>query len=354
MKVQDVKQGLAIWALAILDSGATSISLRQHNDTQIAFYFDGLYCSSQRLLDGRLEGAEGPVAVPGEKFLAALGLCADEDDITLKVEGSELVFATTLVQLGMRVQEGQDLYLPDPEQGISLRVLRKPLTDILDFMGQIASKKLHTAVLTGVNIRLVKGTTIVISATDNQGRAGVATYKPELVENPEDFNVVMPVADLRAALSMLDEVITITRRGTRICLADERTQAHLAPIAGTFPNLKALPVKFEQMITLPTSAIATAAKAAGILDADKVARIVVQKGRAAITVAGREVGRFALNLGDQSVADMSIAFDAEFLAAAQSLAEKNVRFHYNKANAPTMFEGEKSAARYWLSPIIVK
>jgi DNA polymerase III sliding clamp (beta) subunit (PCNA family) len=171
------------------------------------------------------------------------------------------------------------------------------------------------------------------------------------VEGADGDYGIIPIADLRAALATFgDEKLKVGMQGGRVDLTCGRTRIRLALFNDTFPDILAtVPKKYAQAVELSGQAIATAAKAATVLDAALRVTLKARQNKVVLLVNAQELGSFQ-TIGGDGTLDCELTLGSGYLEKARAFGD-TVKLHMNDAKSIVMIEGAHPGWRYWVAPI---
>jgi DNA polymerase III sliding clamp (beta) subunit (PCNA family) len=167
-----------------------------------------------------------------------------------------------------------------------------------------------------------------------------------------DYGVI-PITDMQAALATFgDGDLKVSSQGGRIDLTCGKTRVRLALLADEgFPDIAGtVPKSYAQIIELSTQALATAARAASVLDAPARVVLKARQNRIVLLVNSQELGSFQ-TMGGEGELSYEITLDSAYLANVRSFGD-TIKMHLNDAESAVMIEGTIPGWRYWLAPLM--
>jgi hypothetical protein len=347
VNVRELAQLVSLWSLASLDTGSKTLTFSEDDGKELTVSFEGLHCAAESVAPGTKIGLTEPVAVAGDKLTSALAIFDQEEEAKLTLSRGQLVLAVAKSTMAFNIQKSRRYQAKSITPTCSAGCTRDGIRPLIAFLDQVAAKRMHSPVLTGVNISVVKGK-LVLQATDGIGRAAIVPYVPTTISKNEDKpHVTAPVADLLTAISLMDPEFSIQFNSSHIVLHDTRTRVVLSALSGQYPGLGTLPRTFKYTVKVPASAIAAAERAAAILDANRVVRFRVREGTSGFIVADKEVGTFVTTMDTQAVPDIELNFDAEFLGVAKQLASE-LTIHYTDPRSIVLIDAPDTPYKYWM------
>ncbi len=354
MKVADFRNFVRLTALSELDPGAAELGFR--NKPRLLVWYQGQHLGAVAAAEPGitikgLSGENASCAVLAGRLSAALRLFPDEEaemqvqyappDLTLSVKGMRLALRTTAGSTPPEMGgKGADQAFTVAEADRAL------LSTALGILSDVSGARPVKSVLGGTQAS-VKDGTLRLLATDSISAAVLELP----VEGADGDYGIIPIADLSAALATFgDEKLKVGLQGGRVDLTCGRTRVRLALFNDTFPDILAtVPKTYAQCIELSAQAIATAARAATVLDAGSRVTLKTRQNKVVLLVNTQEVGSFQ-TVGGTGALDCELTLDGGYLEKARAFGY-TIKLHLNDAKSPIMVEGEHPGWRYWLAPI---
>lgn len=353
MRVKELVAVSDIWRLAADDPSTKLISLTLD---PASASFAGMHCEG---IAGKRNGL--PILVDAERLRGALALFDLDADISAELKGSDFVLRTKGRAIALRVameDAGRDAKIAKPsQQAVSTTML----ADALAFLSDCVATGAGRPILTGVRIAHDKRGALILAATDGEAHTGLVRVKAKAPERRIDDQVVVPVKEIREFLSLADEseTVRVDFSPSSAVLAFIGASMRVAALTSSqqFPDLNVLktPSAYAHKIEVGPAELASAVKASVLLDADRIVRLAIRKGRAALIVRGQETGSFRALLpggadaGAKS-ADAELAFDAHWLTPIEHLGEKATLYYENERTS-VLFVGE-NGYRLWMALVM--
>lgn len=346
MLVQDFARLIAIWKLAERDRSTREIRLYPNGVAHVRAIH------SEAVRRGAPLPIDGPVAVDGAVLAGVPLLFPPDKEIKLSATGASLIVEcgrrrAMLARIAVSEQD-EPPAMVDGFKGRDFGALRGAMPLLT------ATTAMHAIdpVTSGIRFRREKGG-LALAATDRSSVASLVTVGVNVKGAKEDR--IVPAADLATALSLLDGDIGIVfDKDLHAVLRDETTLIRLSLLQGVFPDLAQLPAKktLKRRIALPLDAVHVAARAAALIDADRIMSINVKDGRGAITVQS-ETGGFRVPIGKQAAPDCEIAVSSSLLIDAVVPLGKDIVLRYgDDPRSMLIFEGLDTGYLLWMAPIV--
>lgn len=356
MIVADFRAFIQLIGLAELDIGSAQLGIR--GKPRLLVWYQGQHIGAVTAADAGVEivgvsGQDTSFAIAVTHLAEALRLLPDEEPLEAKFLAPHLTLSVKGTRFALRILEHSSAPPQISSKGADRTLTisaehRISLQRALTVLDEVTGKKVLKPVLAGTLVSAAGGV-MRLEATD-----GVRGAIIELPTTGEDgVYGVIPVADMRIALSVFPEGdLQIARHGGRVDLTCGKTRVRLAlyPEA-EFPDLSVLPQRFAHTIELSPQSIATAAKAAAILDTTQSVTLKARRNRIIFAVESQELGSFQAVGGEGSL-DFEVTFEGGHLGAVEGLGS-TVTLHLNDTVSPVMIEGEPGW-RYWTSPLVYR
>ncbi|KKN25969.1 hypothetical protein LCGC14_0879380 [marine sediment metagenome] len=340
MQVKDLSYLAEISRLAERDPSIVQFFLSERT-AQIR----GMYCAAIRKSPHRT-GIDRTVDLDGRLLAGAIGLMDPEADLALSIASTSVVLRAggRRAVLRMRTDAAPDDF-PSLEKRRSVAV--KALHTAVSFLRECTSDATLNPVLTGIMFSSSKHG-LILSATDGEKKFGTVALPLKIPAQRQ----VVPAADLDAALGLLGDKATIYFDGGAIFLSDAHTSIRLSLLQGEFPSMGSLPKpkSYKNEVRFDAEHLKPAIKAATLMDDERMLSLVIKDGSAAWIVQGQEVGGFRILIGKRKADDMSISFNADWVAAAQYVGDK-MTMKYKDGRTPVLFVGPNNYL-LWASTIV--
>ena len=333
MQVKQLSHLIEIWKLVDKDPGTKSILLSSGG-----VHIEGMHVGSSRRAKLPLKKNIG---VDGEMLTGALGLFPADANITIKQTKASLILNAEGRRAILRIHTGAKpgrISFSDAKEFDSTA-----LRAALPFLKACTSGGVVTPILTGIHF----APSGVLEATDAGQRSGRLRLSLPFKTSGQ----IVPAADLETALSLLTKKIAMKFARGHLYLRDKRTTIKITLLQGKYPDMSRLPKPdtYKYQIKLSKAQIDTAARAAVLLDSDRLVTFTIKEGLVSWIVQGQETGGFREPIGKTKLPDVEIVFDAHWLDSAQYVSGK-IRLRYNDGRSPVLFTGNKRLL--WMSPVV--
>ncbi len=364
MLVKDLIAVVDIWRVIVDDPGTTLIALTLE---PLSASFAGTHCEA---IVGEPGGQK--VTVLGDRLRGVLSLFNPEAELVLeyRAEKGRLAIKTKgrVAELAVVVEgAGASLGLQEGSTGIEAPrqqvVPAAELAKALAFLQTCVATSAGQPIVTGVKFAHDKAGGLILAATDREAHTGIVRVPGEKPTRRITEEVVLPVKEIREFLAYLigmgEETVQIDLTPTKAVLAGVGAVMRIAGLtaATPFPNLQALrPAKqFDHTVQIEPQLLHKATQASVLLDSDRVVRLAIKRGRAALIVQGDETGSFRSLLPGgaevpDSVAEADLLFDAHWLEPLEHLGD-TATLYYQSPQHPVLFVGE-NGYRLWLALVM--
>jgi len=328
MKVRKFANLLEIWKLIDKDPGSKNILL-----TKKGAHVSGIHISAscRAALD-----IDKPILIDGVNLTGAVKLLPPNATLGIKQTDASLILTAGKRRAVLRMNISSPM--PDLFNVEAPKFKSRSLRSAVPFLRSCTLGGVLQPILTG--IRFSKGKKdgeVVLEATDRD-RSGRLILKLPL----NAIGQVVPAADLEQALSLLEGRVSMRFTKKHLLMRDATTKARINLLQGAYPDLSRLPQlkSYKYKLVLRKGPLDTAAKAAILLDSDRIVMLSIKDGMAAWMVHGQETGGFRQPIGMRKLPDIEISFDAHWLDPAQYVGTEFV-LRYNDARSPVLFVGNK-------------
>lgn len=350
--VNGLKSLLRIAGLSTMEVDAPRVSLAP--GPPFTATYEGIH-SGGVAQDGNLAitGLSAPVGVDVRVLREALELVGTDGATKMKWAGSALQITGPSATLKVRTGDGFELPTQRIPKGAPSAVFNVDiLAGAVRFLSDIASAKLASPVLTGIHMVASDegGGLMMLTATD-----GVCAGVVGLPANVRGgaIDVVVPAADLLASLgALVSERAALRWDGKGIVeLVDPQTFVRMSLLAGKYPDISVLPADgYRAALSLPTAAVASAVRAASLLDPEGlVVTFGHAKGRLYLSARGQELGSYLGDVGSGGDApEFTMPLDGGALKRVALIGDEALVIHLAHPDNPHVVMMESGQGwRYW-------
>lgn len=361
MLVKDMVALADIWRVIADDPGTTLIGLTLD---PVSVSFAGTHCEAV----AGTPGDQSKMAVLGARLRGVLSLLDPEAELSmihdiskgrlvLKTRGriAELAVVAEGAAEGMGFHEGSR-GIPTPKQQT---FPIDPLVRAFSFLQTCVGTQPSMPLLTGIKMSHDKKGALLLAATDREAHTGLVRLTGTKPKTRIQGEVVVPVKEVLEFLAFAkgmeatDVTVDISFPKARFAAAGAVLSVSCLQGANPFPNLGQLPTtrQYARAVQISPDFVVEATKASILLDADRVVRLAIKNGRAALIVQGQETGSFralvpAEAVGTLAMDDCDLLFDAHWLAPVEHLGTTAV-LYYMEGSA-SLFIGE-NGYRLWMA-----
>lgn len=363
MLVQDMVNLTDIWRVIADDPGTPHMALTLD---PLSAAFVGTHSEAQAG-----EPGDQRILVGGERLRGVLGLFDPEAELEVVYtpEDNALKFKTSgrVATLQTVVtSEHSGLGYEDERRSLTVpkqqKVAITPFVKALQFLQTCVGTQPSEPLLTGVKVAHDKDGGLILVGTDRDAHTGlvrVAGKKPNSRINGEVvFHTKEVIEFLAFAEGMGDTDVVVKLTSDKCAFSSGGAVMQMASLHGAkpFPDVSQLPTvrRFKRAVSINPQDIVSATKASVLLDADRVVKLAIKSGRAALIVRGVETGSFrtlvaADEVGNRNMEDMELEFDAHWLAPLEHMGTK-ATLYYESPRVPALFVGD-NGYRLWMALI---
>lgn len=259
MQARTIKKLASLASIAALDMKAGSMTLGSTERGILGWYY-GIYFAGGVLVDG-IE-VFNHVPLSAETLRSVANLFDDNAEVRILPKASSLELQTGKVPVTIQhgpapVSSLAETFTPISSAIPSMTMKREELESELAVLRGIATKNAATPILSATKIVAINNTCGFQAA--NGSSMVYQSTRTCVTHTPDKFEVVVPVEELSACLSIFDEEdVGLAIQGRSLLLIGARTWAKLQTMAGEWPKLSALAKNsYDEPVKLPTTAVKT-------------------------------------------------------------------------------------------------